>query len=132
MAGKKKKKVAKKVTKKRTSNFKGRMPGAKNKPKPKVYRVLNEMGYVLGDFANLDAACDAIRAQADLHSSLRTPSVPPAMDPMEADVAPTYVRDENENVIALAPEPTAYNLPEIDWTIVVRRAEPGDVVHPEW
>lgn len=114
-------KAKKKVTKKKASNFKGRIPGTKNKPKPKVYRVLSPEA-VLGDFANLDAACDAIRAQAALHSSLRIPA------PVEVSEDEIAMMAEGEQ---LTGQP-GLNLMEFDWTIVVRRQEPGDTVHPEW
>lgn len=126
MSGKKKQKVVakKKASKKKTSNFKGRAPGAKNKPKPKVYRVLSPEA-VLGDFATVDAARDAIRAQAALHLQLRTPEAP-----VEVSDDEITMMSEGESV---APEgPVMGGLMEFDWTIVERRQEPGDIVHPEW
>lgn len=128
MAGKKKakKKVGKKKVAKRVSNFKGRTPGARNKPKPKVYayRVVSTAdGLVLGDFANADAARDAIDAQDALHLELRAPAVPEVSDD---DI---HMMAEGEPAAPAAAKPA---LMEFDWTIIVRRADPTDTLYSEW
>ena len=117
-------KAAKPVVKERKKP--GPKLGSKRKPK-QVYAfkvVDGEDGqHVLGLFATLDAARDAIAAQDALHSELQAPVIPEVsdkdIDAMDSEL-PTPLP------VASAP------LMQFDWTIVKVRIVPSDVVHAAW
>ena len=118
-------KTAKPVVKERKKP--GPKLGSKRKPK-QVYAfkvVDGEDGqHVLGLFATLDAARDAIAAQDAVHSELQAPVIPWVSD---EDIA---AMDSGETPTAL-PVASA-PLMQFDWTIVKVRIVPSDVVHAAW
>ncbi len=113
----------------KTAKAKACAPARKRKPTMPtyVYEVLdaNHPKVALGLFENLDAARDAIRAQKSLHMSLQTPA------PGEVSEYEISLMAEGEPVEA--PREAAMDpMTQFEWTVIVRRSTPSDIVFTEW